>query len=445
MTYSNILTTCGNICYVPYTLLTLTGERYALVCSTEAGRARPVVCFGAILALEWYPAILSDHQVAIEKNWKIMKFILDLCNADTDAYAHSTEEDRDTLKNAMGVYFWFAGDGIINAPGFSWDCLTNGDKLVDHYNSYDYERNHSINLVVHGSEPHLYCQEAFILTMQFGRVKDAKLLLNDNLIQVQRFAENTTETGYVITMMLTLCWVSQVHHVIGVSEHTKKLFAMAGITFDHASETLDVLSKPVQGGWCTAMEHKGVGGGLFSTKRMMWQVKAMCILHLDVDESKAIAWLQSLPDNDAYYAYSMTMPTLDPGGTNNICPACYLALAHEKVGLLDGAIRFADLQLEPDVLKAGVPLTKWPQVIALACKGRVFAKLNQHDKALAAFQAAITISKESYSLMEAFALRELANCVGIGDAAVRAGKDLEAKLDTFEMTRAEFDHLTIAP
>ena len=194
------------------------------------------------------------------------------------------------------------------------------------------------------------------------------------------------------------------------------------------------------------MEQKGAGGGLFSTKTIVWHTKAMCILHLDVDDSKAIAWLQSLPDNDAYYAYSMTMPALDPLGVCNVHTACYLALAHEKVGLLDGAIRFADLQLEPDVLKAGIPLAKWPQVIALACKGRVFAKLNQHDKALAAFQAAIIVSKQSYSLAEAFALRELANCVGIGDAAVRAGKDLEAKLDTFKgrMTRAEFDHLTIA-
>merc|ERR1719272_2883589 len=127
--------------------------------------------------------------------------------------------------------------------------------------------------------------------------------------------------------------------------------------------------------------------------------------------------------------------------------SCWLALAHEKVGLFDGAIRFADLQLEPDMQKAGTPLSQWPQVIALACKGRVFAKLNRHDEALIAFRAAITTSKESYSLMEAFALRELANYTGIGEAAVQAGKDLEFKLDTFKgrMTRAEFDGLTIAP
>ena len=190
------------------------------------------------------------------------------------------------------------------------------------------------------------------------------------------------------------------------------------------------------------------GGGLCSLKRFTWQTKAFCVLHLDVDESKAIAWLESLPDTtEEFLAYAMTMPHYDYTATFGAVQTCWIALAHEKVGMYEGAIRFANLQLEPDVLKAGVPLTKWPQVIALACKGRVFAKLNQHDKALAAFQAAIIVSKQSYSLAEAFALRELANCVGIGDAAVRAGKDLEAKLDTFKgrMTRAEFDHLTIAP
>ena len=363
----------------------------------------------------------------------------------TDAYASATEEDRDALKNVMACYFMFAGDGIIKAPGFSWDYFANGDKLIEHYNSYEYERNHAKNLVIHGSDPYVYCGEALILTLQFGRVKDAKLLLNDHLIQLQKIENNKTKAGYGITMMLTLMFATQVHHVLGLSEHVRKLFTMVGMTFENAVETVENITKPLQGSWCTAMEHKGVGGGMISLKRMLWQVKAMCILFLDVDTSKAIAWLQSLPDNDAYYAYSMTIPNHDVGSISNFYPACYLALAHEKVGLFDGALRFADLQLEPDVLKAGAPLSKSPQVIALACKGRVFAKQNRHDEALVAFQAAITVSKQSYSLMEAFALRELANYTAGGVAAVQAGKDLEAKLKTFEgrMTREEFDTLRI--
>ena len=173
----------------------------------------------------------------------------------------------------------------------------------------------------------------------------------------------------------------------------------------------------------------------------------MCILHLGVPESKSIAWLKSLPDNEAFYAFSMPLPHMSAGDFEHQSPACWLALAHEKVGLYAGAIRFVDLQLEMDVLKAGIPLTKWPQVIALACKGRVLAQLNRHAEALVAFQAAITTSKQSYSLMEAFACRELANYAAGGEASVQAGKDLEIKLDTFKgwMTRADFALVKIAP
>merc|ERR1719272_1120618 len=143
----------------------------------------------------------------------------------------------------------------------------------------------------------------------------------------------------------------------------------------------------------------------------------------------------------------MTLPTHSFTSFTQMYQPCWIALAHEKFNLFDGALRFVDLQLEPDLLKAGNPVTKWPQVIALACKGRVFAKLNRHDEALIAYQAAIAVSKESYSLMEALAYRELANYVAGGDTAVQAGLDLKVKLNTFkgQMTRAEFDTLKISP
>ena len=164
-------------------------------------------------------------------------------------------------------------------------------------------------------------------------------------------------------------------------------------------------------------------------------------------ESKAVAWLESLPDKETCIAYSMTMPTHDHAAIFGGYQVCWIALAHEKCGLHEGAVRFADWQLEPDKLKGGTPLTKWPQVIALACKGRVLAKVNRHDEAVVAFQAAVATSKESYSLMEAFACRELASYAAAGAAATDAGRELEAKLETFgtQMTRDEFDGMTIAP
>ena len=163
--------------------------------------------------------------------------------------------------------------------------------------------------------------------------------------------------------------------------------------------------------------------------------------------SKAIAWLESLPDNEEWYKVSLSLPTHSYGQLHSVHNPVWIALAHEKFGLYEGAIRFADLQLETDLLKSGSPLCKWHQVFALACKGRVLAKQGQHAEALAAFQAAITTSQESFSLVEAFALRELANYAGGGDVAAQAARDLDVKLKTFEgrMTKEEFDGLNIGP
>jgi hypothetical protein len=117
----------------------------------------------------------------------------------------------------------------------------------------------------------------------------------------------------------------------------------------------------------------------------VWQVKALCILNLGVPASKAISWLESLPDDEAFIAHSMTAPATDLGATMGLYQTCWIALAHEKVGLYEGALRFADLQLEPDMLKGGGLFERWPHVMALACKGRVFARLHRPDEALAAF------------------------------------------------------------
>jgi hypothetical protein len=112
------------------------------------------------------------------------------------------------------------------------------------------------------------------------------------------------------------------------------------------------------------------------------------------------------------------------------------------------------LALEPDLLKAGAPYTKWALTIAWACKGRVLTKLNRHTEGLAAFQAAIVTSKESYPMMEALAYRELANCNAAADApasvvaaAAQAQIDLDEKLKEFDgrLSLAEFDMLAIAP
>jgi hypothetical protein len=205
------------------------------------------------------------------------------------------------------------------------------------------------------------------------------------------------------------------------------------------------------------MEHMEPGAAIVSTKRLCWQIQCFLVMHTDVPASNAIAWLEALPDDEAFYAYSMSLPTHDYGGVwPNNHQTCWIAVAHEKFGLFEGALRFCRLALEPDLLKAGTPNVKWGLTIALACKGRVLTKLNRHTEALAAFSAAINTSKESLPMMEALVYRELANCdvestagasVPLVEAAAQAGRDLAEKLEEFDgrLTPAEFDTLSIAP
>ena len=115
--------------------------------------------------------------------------------------------------------------------------------------------------------------------------------------------------------------------------------------------------------------------------------------------------------------------------------------------MLEGALQLADSQLVSP--GAGGSAQKWTHVVALACKGRVLAKLDRHPEALASFDAAIAASKESYIMMRALAYRELAQYAdpAAASAAAGAAKDLEITLHEFEgrLTAADFGRLRIAP
>jgi hypothetical protein len=197
-------------------------------------------------------------------------------------------------------------------------------------------------------------------------------------------------------------------------------------------------------------------------------------LSLTGRKAKAKEWLKSLPDDQTFYEYSMTMPAYDHGALFGSHQTCWIALAHEKYGLHEGALRFADLALEPDMMKAGTPDIRWTLVISFACKGRVLAQLKRHTEALTAFQAAVSVSMDSYRMMAPLALQELGRYVDTRSLALleereetdggervaaveqaaeyaliraQAEKDLETKLAEFGewITKDEFAMLTITP
>ena len=424
------------------------GPRMRDVVGTKAGISRPAMVYSAAMSLDWLPAMMSGNEQTIAgESWKLSKMILDLSDETTEVYTLSTEEDKAKGKPLMAYILMMAGDAVQKSPGFSWDLFgKDGAKFVEHYNAYNYEDHHDWITDLVSVDVHIaYPGNEWLLTLQFGRVADARRMVEENVKLAKKAMTFPASAGYTLHVTIPGHMVTRLHYILGLPQCAQKLYDAAGLTFDAVEERYDTLTKPMQGSFFTTMDQNVPAGCFYSLKRMVWQAKALYILNMDVPKSKAIAWLESLPDNEAVYACSVTFPTFDYGALFGMHQFNWLALAHEKVGLYEGALRFADLQMEPDYLKGGAPLLKWPQVSALACKGRVLAKLKKHDEALIAFQAAISTSKESYSLMELFAYRELANYADGGEAAVQALVDLEAKLKTFEgrLTREEFDALRL--
>jgi hypothetical protein len=427
------------------------GERYRKALATDAGRSQPLICYGGTSTLDMFPALVGGNmQSYANETWKLAELVLDRCDPQNIAMETDGSDEGGfvlLLKPMLSWHLNFSGDAIMNAPGFSWDRFgPDGDKLVDYYNVYDFAVHHAVLVDIISFDVFaVYGGTQWVLTMQYGRVAEVLKMNEDNLRLTEKIMANTADNGYIMDFYHSACMLSRVYHMHGLPSHVDAHFKTLGLTFENAEERLGNVTKPMHGTLIAPYGHKGAGGGVESLTTIVWQVKALCILNMDVPESQAIAWLDSLPDNETIYEYCMTFPTHDFTSYVQLYQPCWIALVHEKFSLFDGALRFVDLQLEPDPLKAGNPLNKWPQVIALACKGRVLAKLNRHDEALVAFQAAIAVSKQSYNMMEALAYRELANYAAGGVAAVQAGVDLEAKMKTFEgrVTREEFDALRI--
>ena len=433
------------------------GNRYRKALATEAGRSQPLLRYGAAVQIDWFPALVSGNlQAGANELWKLAQLVLDCCDPQT-ARTEDSSDEADSyhariLKPLLFPSLTVGAESVIHAPGFSWDLFgPNGNMLVEYFNAYEFEMHHPILADLMGVDNFASLGAAqWILAMQYGRVAEAIAMNNANLIWTKQIMEMPFSSTSAMECSWSSLVLSQTYHMCGMPSQVQAHFKILGITFENAEKAYSELIKPMYGVLHAPLGQKGPGAGIVSTTRCLWQIKCLWILNMDdqdVLESSAVAWLKSLPDNETIYEYSVLLPTHDFMTIAQGYHFCWIALAHEKFSMYDGAVRFANLQLEPELAKAGNPLTKWPQVIALACKGRVFAKLDRHAEALVAFQAAIATSKESYNLMQTFAYRELSNYAAGGDAAVQAGVDLDAKLKTFEgrMTRADFDRLTIGP
>ena len=426
------------------------GEAVGKLMLTDAGKSQPLLAYSVYFALEWYPALMSGNADAyIFSMWHLHCLAAKMADRDSDAYASLTEEERHLIKPCVGLFFMTAGDLLLRTPSLPLlDVGPNGDYLVSWANAYSFEDHHLFLGGILACDCWLGCSgHDWLLTMQYGRVADAMAIMEKRMRLLQRVDADASDPTRCTDLAVGISSIMVACHVHGQSQMLETFIgSFDGLTFDTVNDYLIELTAHVA--IITSIDHKGAGGGLLPLRRLIWQFKSFMVMHTDVPAAKAVAWLESLPDDEAFYQYSLTMPTHDHGGFFGVMhQTCWIALAHEKVGLHDGALRFCRLALETDLLKAGVPHTKWACAIAEACKGRVMAKLQRHAEALLAFQAAVAASKQSYNLIEAFAYRELANYAAGGEAAAQASKDLAAKLETFNgmLTQLEFAGLNIGP
>jgi hypothetical protein len=415
-------------------------ERIGTLLGTEAAQSLPLLKLGVLFTTGFFPALIRPNpQAYAHECWKVATVCLETA-------ADESNELGRILKPLATVFIFLAGELVMQEPGFTWDSFGSaGDKIVDYTNAYTYDTHHEVFVRTNSTDGQAYAGGIHIATLQFGRVQDSIRMADNHLALAQKLAANPAEVGYVLFFVFGTCFASAIYHVLNLSQHVQQLYIALGVTFDSVEERLREVTKDEP--LFASMEHKGVGGGIQSLRRCLWQIKSFCVLHLNVSKADAIAWLESLPDNAEFIEYGMTMEAHDVGVQHGHYHVVWIALAHEKVGLHEGALRFADLQLEPDVSRGGSPGRNWAKVIALACKGRVLAQMGRGSEAVAAFQAAITVSQQSYRLMEAFAVRELSNYEGGGEAAAQASLILEIKLHEFDgrMTREEFNTLKIGP
>lgn len=385
----------------------------------------------------------------MQPRWEISKFVYGL-----EANCRDVIISEEQIRNAKlfgSLLLFYGSDTMFNTPGFDVALLgDNGQHLVDSFDRYNYDDHHDLVVNVASTDMAMVGGEAFWLTFQFGRVGDALRIMNEQNLLLGKMLLNKLANGYRYSLWMFMMVHTSIAHLHGLHDDVRKVVRTLGITFKTAQEWF---LREVSDGLptFTSIDYKWDAAevqppGVNSTLRQVWQLKCILIVCCDdIPKSDAIAFLESLPDDEGIIAVSLTAGTHDNGVIFGVTMFYWLALAHEKVGLYAGAIRFAELQLGPKC-RANSPLTIWPQVVGLHCKARSLAKMNRHQDALATFQQAIQKSKASFVMIQALAFRELARYgAAPPDVAARANADMEASLATFDsrsgLTRPEFDAL----
>ena len=415
--------------------------------ASEIVQTKPTTLFGVYAGFFWFPKLVAGDELGmVAEAWRLSKQVMDL----RDGSRNISEAEMSTAVIFATTMLIQTDDMLFNVPGFSLDYFgVNGELFVETSNAYNYEDHHNLICNKLSADCHFCGSEPFWLVLQYGRVQDAAQILERRSLDTEKLMKDPLAHGYAYSNWFAVLFLPQTMFLLGSCSSVRNLYARLGVSFENAQEWF---MKMAQDGVHTAIDYKVTEGdkpghhGMVSSLRSVWQIKCMAILCSQdgdmVSDSDAMKFLQSLPEDTEFMAISAVMQTHEHGQLLGILQVYLIALALEKVGLDEDAIRFAEMQVGP--LNRCGSNRKSSAVYALHCKGRALTKLNRPGEALAAFQTAVTVSQGSFPMVQAFAYRELARCtVAPPDVAAKASADLDAKLREFEgrLTRAEFDSL----
>lgn len=175
-------------------------------------------------------------------------------------------------------------------------------------------------------------------------------------------------------------------------------------------------------------------GGYWGVKRFSWHYKCMAIALL-VEETElieeGIPLMEACPDPDEMTRLGTCFATHDHGHFVNCTSGIWVALAHERISrctaapsavrkrCADAALAFAARTYEieqtvdnPISLAKGAEHARWVHVLALRCRGRVFARARRLAESAAAYEKAIGIARLcGYCSFEAAAIEDMLQTV----------------------------------
>jgi hypothetical protein len=222
------------------------GEKITLLAATDAGKSNPVLLMRVCFVVDWFAGLLSgNNDQYTAACWKVTSMLIDLSDESTDAYSRLTQDERDSV-NPFGVALaCFGGDAMLRAEGFTLDSFgPNGDKLVEWFNAYDYDKHHTYSGSLFSVDTMIvYNIHDWLLTMLYGRVSDAIPILDERLRMAERVLADTSSPSRsndlaIFGSQLMLCY-----HVHGRSDGVQKTCEVFGFTLDSVGELLSEWTK----------------------------------------------------------------------------------------------------------------------------------------------------------------------------------------------------------